>query len=357
MKRITLKEYDLIELISKYRIQIMAFAALWILLFHTWIPIFENIPLVSFAEAFLKRIGYCGVDIFFFLSGMGLVYSINKTTSLKLFYLKRLKRIAVPFLVIAVIRCIINKWSFLYFLKAVTGYLFWTDSIYALLWFVPGICAFYFLFPFYYKLFNRANNKILFTFSAIGIWLAVSLLLSGHDESDIWGFTNRIPIFLLGILIGYFGYTKTKIKYSRDLVCFFSVLFVLGLIISYLTNYCEVSILIPVSNCCFQNILLTVSISFLLPLFFEIISIDRFKIHPLKFIGSFTLELYCVQELISGLIKDALRTRLDNDLFVNITIVAASVICGFVLYHFNKYLWILIEKTVKRFKNQVKQRK
>ena len=61
---------DVFSLISRHRSEIMGFAALWIIFFHVWEPVFGNISGLSFAEAFIKRIGFCGVDIFFFLSGI-----------------------------------------------------------------------------------------------------------------------------------------------------------------------------------------------------------------------------------------------------------------------------------------------
>lgn len=75
-----MEEKSMIAVISKYRKAIMGFAALWILAMHEWrllIPYGE-----SFweREVFLKDIGFCGVDIFLLLSGMGLTYAIKKSS-------------------------------------------------------------------------------------------------------------------------------------------------------------------------------------------------------------------------------------------------------------------------------------
>ena len=87
-----MEEKSMIAVISKYRKAIMGFAALWILAMHEWrllIPYGE-----SFweREVFLKDIGFCGVDIFLLLSGMGLTYAIKKS-SVGRFYFGRIKRI------------------------------------------------------------------------------------------------------------------------------------------------------------------------------------------------------------------------------------------------------------------------
>ena len=67
-----------LDLISKYRGAIMGFAALWILFFHEWVTLFVNNQVGVNIEGYLKRIGFCGVDIFLLLSGIGLTFAIRK---------------------------------------------------------------------------------------------------------------------------------------------------------------------------------------------------------------------------------------------------------------------------------------
>ena len=88
-------ENETFELVSKYRKAIMGFAALCIMIFHEWIVIFPTVPVLSVIEAYVKRVSFLGVDIFFFLSGMGLVFAIKKG-SLLTYYKNRFKRIIIP---------------------------------------------------------------------------------------------------------------------------------------------------------------------------------------------------------------------------------------------------------------------
>ena len=85
-----------LDLISKYRGAIMGFAALWILFFHEWVTLFVNNQVGVNIEGYLKRIGFCGVDIFLLLSGIGLTFAIRKGNVLT-FYYRRIKRILLPF--------------------------------------------------------------------------------------------------------------------------------------------------------------------------------------------------------------------------------------------------------------------
>lgn len=135
-----------LDLISKYRGAIMGFAALWILFFHEWVTLFVNNQVGVNIEGYLKRIGFCGVDIFLLLSGIGLTFAIRKGNVLT-FYYRRIKRILLPFLVMAIIRCALEKWPIIEFWKNISGINFYTKSIYSFLWFVPAILTLYLFFP------------------------------------------------------------------------------------------------------------------------------------------------------------------------------------------------------------------
>lgn len=151
-----------LDLISKYRGAIMGFAALWILFFHEWVTLFVNNQVGVNIEGYLKRIGFCGVDIFLLLSGIGLTFAIRKGNVLT-FYYRRIKRILLPFLVMAIIRCALEKWPIIEFWKNISGINFYTKSIYSFLWFVPAILTLYLFFPWYYKLFTKTKKPVLFS--------------------------------------------------------------------------------------------------------------------------------------------------------------------------------------------------
>ncbi len=82
------------ELISRRRSELMGFAIIIVMLFHV------NTPR---ADAFfgLRRMGNLGVDIFLFLSGIGLWFSWAKQQDWKRFYLNRALRIYPAWLLVA----------------------------------------------------------------------------------------------------------------------------------------------------------------------------------------------------------------------------------------------------------------
>lgn len=82
------------ELISRRRSELMGFAIIIVMLFHV------NTPR---ADAFfgLRRMGNLGVDIFLFLSGIGLWFSWAKQQNWKRFYINRALRIYPAWLLVA----------------------------------------------------------------------------------------------------------------------------------------------------------------------------------------------------------------------------------------------------------------
>ena len=80
--------------ISRYRGELMGAAMLFVILFHVGLPR---------EDAFygLRRIGNIGVDMFLFLSGVGLWFSWTKRPSLKHFFTRRYLRIYPAWLIIA----------------------------------------------------------------------------------------------------------------------------------------------------------------------------------------------------------------------------------------------------------------
>ena len=112
-----MKNENVIAVLSKYRKALMGFAALWILMTHEWQIISADGAFINTTERFIKAIGFCGVDIFFLLSGMGLTYAIKKGSLLR-FYFNRVKRIFIPFVAVAVVCAVVDNWGMDLFLKS-----------------------------------------------------------------------------------------------------------------------------------------------------------------------------------------------------------------------------------------------
>ena len=127
------------------------------------------------------------------------------------FYKRRIVNVFLPFLVTAIVMAFVQHWSFSDFLKNTFFVNFYMDSIYSFLWFVPAIFTFYLLFPLYYKVFARTQSKVQITVCLLLIWVLVSVALRDIMRPDLYGFTNRIPVFIVGILAGWMLQNKNVI--------------------------------------------------------------------------------------------------------------------------------------------------
>ena len=330
--------------ILHYRTHLMGIAAIWIYLFHEWIPLAPNVPILGFAEDFIKQIGFFGVDIFFFLSGMGLIYAIEKH-SLPVFYQRRFLRILPAYILTAILLMFAYGWTPTEFLKNLFGITFFTKNIYTLLWFVPAITVFYLLFPFYYAIFKKIKHKTVFTIGIISLWFLFSLLAANHMRLDLFGFTNRIPIFLTGILIGWFckNGAPSFPKWIRGVLC---VIFAIGLVLAYYTNYKGLYLLVPVSNCCVPNFLMAVSGVFLFSKLLHLCDIygktpGKCVLTILRFFGTISFEFYCVQELIGEKVKSLLG-NLFWDSITNLIVILAVTIAALILHWLSQQIGKLI---------------
>lgn len=338
-----------LELISKYRGAIMGFSALLILYFHEWCKLFGNCPIIADIETFWKKVGFCGVDIFLFLSGIGLTFSIKKS-SIPLFYYRRLKRIILPFITASVLICIVDNWPIIEFWKNISGFNFYTKNIYGFLWFIPAIITLYLLFPLYYKLFLKSKYKAIFLVGSLEVWLILSIYLREFMRKDLYGFTNRIPIFMIGIYMGWLIQNK-KVVFTKSTWLLITLTLVLGIYLSYLTTYENMYILVPVSNCCVPDILISISTSLLLAKFLDFTSriryIDRIGkglTKVLAFYGSFSLESYCIQEWLGKRIINIMNKNQYPNILINILVLLVITIVSFSAYLIFKQFWKLFDK-------------
>ena len=343
-------------LLNRYRGALMGFAALWIYILHEWQTISGEHLRTLWVETFIKRIGFCGVDIFLFLSGMGAVYSIAKSKNVFVFYGKRLRRIVLPFVFVALLYYGPYGWTPAVFWQNILCINFYSKSMYAYLWFVPAILTFYLFSPLYYHFFIRSSGKIRFTLCALIVWLGGTLLVADRLRYDLFGLTNRIPVFIIGILAGWLA-REGHVVFDRLTWGLLTLMLLLGLYLSYLSIYQDMYILVPESNCCVPNLLMSVSLSFLLPRFLSALSgkkcirfLGKALTGLLSFFGLFTLEFYCIQEWMGDLMLPRILGRYSN-LTVNVILFAAVVSAALAMYGLFKYFWIFVDWVVKKLYN------
>lgn len=191
--------------ISRYRSELMGAAMLFVILFHVGLPRED----IFFG---LRRMGNIGVDIFLFLSGMGLWFSWTRNPSLHRFYLRRFLRIYPAWLLMASLYYIPDylsagfaghsghSTSLIDLIGDITvNWDFWLHDELTF-WYIPAILFLYAVSPFYMSLVIR---------HPIYRWLPVAMIMwcilvqyvtpvheaVGHLEI----FWSRVPIFFIGI--------------------------------------------------------------------------------------------------------------------------------------------------------------
>ena len=180
--------------ISNNRSFLMGIAMLSIMLFHQswiwgWNPFF----------AFFHFFGNWGVDIFFFVSGFGLYYSLNKDDNIVSFYKRRILRMLPICLVCGLFRYVIDH----ILPVGVGGYPTgvhevssdWMTILCWDKWFIPVIMVYYLLMPVLFCVIERYGKSILLG----GYFLA---LLGALFVTPDWMimYLIHVPSFCIGII-------------------------------------------------------------------------------------------------------------------------------------------------------------
>ena len=186
--------------VSRYRGALMGAAILFIILFH--------VPLARSDMFFgLRRCGNIGVDMFLFLSGIGLWYAWVKNPFVGHFYKRRLLRIFPTWLVISSVYYLQRfNWQsgdYLDLLLDITvNWGFWLNDELTF-WYVPAIMMLYLWAPWYMKLIQhdpvyRWLPVLMVVWCVVVQWVVPVHQAVGHIEI----FWSRVPIFFIGINCG-----------------------------------------------------------------------------------------------------------------------------------------------------------
>lgn len=197
------KEIKLNDLF-RYRSVWMGFAIIWIIFYHSELNV-ENRLLWMF-----KNVGYCGVDIFFFASGVGCYYSYSKTPDAWAFLKKRIFRIIPSYWIFLTVLYLIQwKLGILrpqYILSnfLCTEYFLDTQLDTSFNWYMGAIWVMYLLVPFFWHLIRSKGDR--------SIWILIVLLIisTGFWHSDHLILTaTRVPVFFLGMYYEYLAMKET----------------------------------------------------------------------------------------------------------------------------------------------------
>lgn len=193
----------------------MGLAIIAIVLFHVALPR---------TDAFfgLKRMGNVGVDVFFFLSGMGLWFSWVKQPSLGHFYRRRLLRILPAWLLVATAFYLPDYLGPQKFSSSVVDLLgditinwdFWAHDELTF-WYIPATLVLYLFAPWYMRLLEKAPACRWLPVAMIMWCVAVQYVQPIHAAlGHIEIFWSRVPIFFIGISLGETIRSRAEMEHS-----------------------------------------------------------------------------------------------------------------------------------------------
>lgn len=187
--------------ISRYRGELMGAAMLFIMLFHVEL---------ARSDLFfgLRRMGNIGVDMFLFLSGVGLWFSWMKNPSYRHFYTRRLVRIYPTWLIVACLYYIPRlpvhdlRSGVNLVMEIAINWNFWLHDELNF-WYIPAIMALYLFAPPYMALIRkhpvyRWLPVVMIMWCILVQWVTPIHHAVGHLEI----FWSRVPIFFIGVNMG-----------------------------------------------------------------------------------------------------------------------------------------------------------
>ena len=230
MKKLTYK------IISDYRTFIMGIAMISIIIFHfTEDCANAHYMYNGIIKLYKRNIGSAGVDLFLMMSGLGLVYSMKKNNNIKYFYKKRIIKILIPYLLIAVPSiawlCFNYNYNIIYFFKELSFInLIKHGNVWY--WYIFFILLCYLIFPIIFKYIDSSKKIDLVQtkiFNISNSIIIISILMFMYNKE----FFSRYNIMLLrmlpfyiGILLGYYSYNKKNIEIEDYLLFFIGLIFI-----------------------------------------------------------------------------------------------------------------------------------
>lgn len=287
---------------SKTKRWIAAFAAMQILLYHCWLPVFGSGTVPGKIERFLIASTYPAVDVFFIISAFALVSRPVDD------YLGFIGNRALKLLPLFTIACFAGQY----------------------LWFVPSIMTMYLVLPPLEKICKR-TPFLSFTLLMAG-WMGITYLILGviRPERDAGIFLFRIPGMILGAYAAGF---KSRINIRRALVTGI-ILFVTGMVLVYRFGYFN-RLNVPFRGTFY---LLGIPVAFGEILILYALS-GNHSSRLIERFGSMTLELYFSQMVFGAFLVRFFAGLTENRLAANVLTLSSVIISAYVL----KYVidWVM----------------
>jgi len=309
----------------KYRNVWMGIAMIWIIWYHTGLtPSFTPLR-------FLYWLGYGGVDICLFASGVGCFLSLCKDSDPYRFIKRRIARLYPTYI------CFIPFW--LLFMSATAGM-----PVFAIIgnllgiqnftglgndfnWYISAIFLLYLLTPLFKSFLDQTDRSAgYFVFTL----LLVAFSLPFHNADNLITTATRLPVYFLGMLFGKLCFQRTSL--SRRIVAGSLIMSAAGAVMmAFFFKLCA-PYLWSNGLYWYPFILITPGMCLLISLVMENLekyAVTRFLIRILDLIGQYSFELYLVHVFVFCTMDSMLRMLENTALSTYIWPLAfASILLG-----------------------------
>lgn len=319
---------DYMNAVSRYRGQIMGFAIVCILFFHSRILIAEP------WNYFLNLLW--GVDIFFFISGMGVHRSLSKNDDALAFYKRRFRRIYPGYLPVAllffapVLVRAVNSGETLKAVRELMGnvlMLGWVNGMgNQLNWYPQAVCLFYLAAPALFaavKSFNGSGKKLALFF---GFFLVTQVCFFNAPLLIAY---SRLLYFLMGLICEELASRGSKLRLNVPALL---ILFLVGNYLMYYGQRYPTDILWGYGLSWYPGLLIVPGALMLLPKLFAALE----RVRALKwisraaaFLGEYTFEILIVQLLLLGWLSESGISIESNALWLLFIIVTVVISVGY----------------------------
>lgn len=209
--------------ISEYRGQLMGIATLLVIFGHS---VGNGVAMPRWMES-LCGLSSVGVDIFLLVSGLGLWYSLtslngnNVQQGVRCWYLRRYKRILIPYLIIIGFHCtlsVLHGMPISQALFELSTLSYWVNHQEA--WFIAMLIPVYALTPLHYRICNKVKSPVLYSSLLIAFMVVISALNYPVESTgcqmvidNVKQVLYHLPSFLIGFMLAPFAKTGKKISY------------------------------------------------------------------------------------------------------------------------------------------------
>lgn len=283
------------DAVSKYRQELMGLCILGILIFHFFQDCrSSDYNYTEYARFYFEHVGSSCVDVFLFLSGLGIYYSLKKNSDVRSFYAKRFRKILIPYFLVSIQTFVyldlISDNSTSEFFKDLFFITFTEDGS-VLFWYILLIIICYLFSPQLFRYIDSArdDHEVYGRMFALIAFILSCILALQLNCVEFFNKTNvlllRIPAYVGGMIMGRLSFNKTRIGSGFILISVLAVFFNNEISVSPIYT---LRLVIALTAIC-----AAVLIAFISDLFFSRLKLFNKIVFPmLRGIGKYTLELY-----------------------------------------------------------------